>query len=84
MLDDIAVFDNLDHATDESLRSLWCVVDRYQSVGTLGRSGHCFWLMASVAIYIQGGDDEVRVLCGVGTRELYLRSLILVHMTLMI
>lgn len=42
VLDDIAVFDNLDHATDESLRSLGCVVDRYESVRTLGRSGHCF------------------------------------------
>lgn len=41
MLDDIAIFDDLDHATDESLRSLGCVVDCYEGVRTLGRSGHC-------------------------------------------
>lgn len=41
MLDYIAVFDNLDHAADESLCSLRGVVDCDERVWALGSGGHC-------------------------------------------
>lgn len=41
VLDHIAIFDGFDYAADESLCSLWGVVDCDEGVWAFGSGGHC-------------------------------------------